>query len=385
MARMQTRTKLLFVVSNFWQAGAQRYFYELDKVINRKKFEVHILSLYPLNSSTKWKDYYYILHQKNGSKIHFYQNQWFQRIRTSLAYRTGHKNFRYNNQLNKFFDQYDVVNWVGEYTFNYLSTQIKEEIIDKSIIHIMTSKAQTHPINNYSEYDKEKFYNFVSFLPSEPAVKYELSDFKHYSHTHIPLFFEIKNTENRWQFKENKYLKKIGIFTRLDHLKPLDPFFYAFHILLDNLPNLELHIFGTGDPDESGATRFTKNLHIQNKVKFRGHVSDISQTANKEKLDLIWFQGMYGNPGGYAGYELCLTGIPQIYWEIVSDVEERLINECYPCFSNLNNFIKHSQLLLTDEVAAEAQSKIQFNTTKDEKDVRKWVSKLEELFMLKNN
>ena len=69
---MKDKVKLLFVVSEFWQAGTQRFTFELDRALNKSEFEVDILCLLPLNKSEHFTDYYYPKHLDLGSKIHFF-------------------------------------------------------------------------------------------------------------------------------------------------------------------------------------------------------------------------------------------------------------------------------------------------------------------------
>ena len=40
-----SKIKLLFVVYDFYQAGAQRFVYEIDKALDRNKFQIEILCL----------------------------------------------------------------------------------------------------------------------------------------------------------------------------------------------------------------------------------------------------------------------------------------------------------------------------------------------------
>ena len=56
---MQNRVKVLFVVSEFYQAGTERFTFELDRALNKDKFSVEILCILPLNASERFSDYYY--------------------------------------------------------------------------------------------------------------------------------------------------------------------------------------------------------------------------------------------------------------------------------------------------------------------------------------
>jgi hypothetical protein len=68
---MADKVKVLLIVTDFYQAGTERFTYELDRAIDKSKFEVQILSLLPLNNSPQWKDYYYEKHLELGTRIFF--------------------------------------------------------------------------------------------------------------------------------------------------------------------------------------------------------------------------------------------------------------------------------------------------------------------------
>ena len=57
------KTKVLFIVSEFYQSGTARFTYEIDCALNKELFETSILSLNPLNNSDQWQDYYNFLHK----------------------------------------------------------------------------------------------------------------------------------------------------------------------------------------------------------------------------------------------------------------------------------------------------------------------------------
>jgi glycosyltransferase involved in cell wall biosynthesis len=178
----------------------------------------------------------------------------------------------------------------------------------------------------------------------------------------------------------NSEVKKIGIFTRLNRYKPLDPFFYSFQLLLDKLPNCELHIFGNGDPEKEGMTRYLKNLGITDKVFFRGHQSDIVETVLNEEIDLSWFQG-YNNtkPAGYAGFDICTTGTPLVCWDFIEQPVDPF-NEVYPHYKNLNQFVAKSYEILISEQSADRLSNLQFIDISEKRDSYKYIHYLDSIF-----
>ena len=55
---MADKIKLLFFVTEFWQAGTQRFTFELDQAIDKEVFEISILSFRRLNTLPEKKDFF---------------------------------------------------------------------------------------------------------------------------------------------------------------------------------------------------------------------------------------------------------------------------------------------------------------------------------------
>ena len=66
------KIKVLFLVTEFWQAGGQRYTYEIDSALDKKKFESSFLSFRDLNTNPEWPDYYYKKHKTHLNLNKFY-------------------------------------------------------------------------------------------------------------------------------------------------------------------------------------------------------------------------------------------------------------------------------------------------------------------------
>jgi len=392
---MNKQLKILFVVADFWQAGAQRYAYEVDLALNKNKFEVHILSYRDLNSSKYYTDYYYEKHIKLGSKIHFVNiisPLPDKSIIEKVVYRFLPTRFRdklmlffvkkgdtRKKKLSAFLNEFDIISWAGEYTVAFLVDLLEDNIYDKSIIHIMNARFQG--VNMYDRYPKSMHYIFTSGFDDQKQLNYELSEIQDFEHFLFPLFLNINVKANLWKFAYKK--KKIGIFTRLDLMKPLDPFMYAFHLLQLKMPDIELHIFGSGDPLKSGIKKYTTHLGIEENVFFRGHVENISDTAVSEELDLVWYQGYKNRPGGYAGFDICLTGIPQIFWEFTYLATELDSDphSIYPIYKRLDFFVEKSYQILNNQEEASRLSSLQFNDTINERDMKKKIYILEDLYV----
>ena len=119
---MKDKVKVLFVVSEFWQAGTQRFTFELDRALDKKRFDVSILSILPLTTNEYFGDYYYDKHLALESTIYFLQDLDIL-IKPTLKQRIYRKFFgkslpNEHQSLIKFLESYDVISVMGEY--NYL-------------------------------------------------------------------------------------------------------------------------------------------------------------------------------------------------------------------------------------------------------------------------
>ena len=195
----------------------------------------------------------------------------------------------------------------------------------------------------------------------------------------------VSDEYKKWKFKEVTKVKKVGVFTRLHIDKPLDPFLYAYQVLLSEGVNVELHIFGIGNYKEAGYNRYINNLDLNGKVYFRGHQEDMKQTIIDEEIDLVWFQGFNNLPAGYAGLEACLTGVPQLFWDFFVG-ENSQINKLdgdviYPHYKDLLSFVEASKKVLCDCEVAESLSKKQFQDVFNNRDIFKNIETVEKIFL----
>lgn len=375
-----SKTKVLFVVGGLHRAGAERFAYEIDSALDKEKFELDILCLEKKADIPKsfGERYYEKKHEELGTKItyidRFINKDYLEKkhFLNRLKNRIFPKTIDYwSEELFSYLNSFDVIHWMGEYTY---IQSVPKSIHDKSLIHMMSSRFQNEHL--YDAFDHEQFHHFCTpFKDNE--IAFELHQFKKYDYLHIPLVLNIDNAKREWKYPTNK-VKKIGIFTRLNVYKPLDPFFYAFQILLDRIPDVELHIYGAGDPDKEGMNKYLDRLGLRDKVYFRGHQEDIVETAIQEELSLSWFQG-YNNdrPAGYAGIDICTTGVPLICW----DFHQKPINgfnETFPHYKNVNQFVEKTVEIMMNESSAEELSKKQFDDTVKTRNVDSYIPLLQQ-------
>ncbi len=380
---MESRTKILFIVSEFYQSGANRYTYEIDKSIDKNKIDLQILSWHPLNNSEIWDDHYYYKHQVLGTPI-FFENEINQltvpTIKERLAKKIFNKPLPLERQMfHDFLANYSIVVVIGEYLYPYVARFMNDVELNKTYISIHNSIFQHK--ENYDRYDKTKSYRFISSF-EDGMYQNELNEFEQYSHLFFPLSIKIENTV----FKTNYSLSepiKIGIFTRLSHTKPLDPFLYAFQLILEKYPTAEFHIYGSGDPEKEGVNRIVKQLNLEKSVIFRGHQEDLIASALADNLNLIWLHGYYGVPGGFAGFDICTTKIPQVFWDF-SVSSDQFSDERFPMFHQLSKFVAKSLEIIEDASKAKEMAEAQYKYIDDEKNIQKFIHILESLFEQKN-
>ncbi|MFC2175513.1 hypothetical protein ACFLR1_00910 [Bacteroidota bacterium] len=373
---MGDRIKILFVVSAFYQAGTERFTYEVDRALNKDKFSVDILSLLPLKASKRFDDHYYQKHIDLESKIYFlndidilHQPSLKERLLRKLQ---GKSFLHDHHHLRSFLSQYDTIAIMGIENYPNLARWMTPELKVKCLIHVHTSKHQKEDV--YALYDKHAPYHFISGF-NKKEIEWELSEFDNYKHTYFGLNFKLNVDFVKETYKTSNK-PRIGIFTRITSIKPLDPFIYAFQCVLNEIPGAELHFYGSGDPETEGIMRYVKQLQIQDNVFFRGHQENILETAVTEQLDLVWLHGYHGIPGGYAGFDICTTGIPQIFWNF-GDSDTEIRYDCFPVHHNIVGFAQQSVELLNNPNKAKLLAESQRDYVKENLDIDKFIEVLE--------
>ncbi|MFM7681121.1 MAG: hypothetical protein ACKO7P_00025 [Bacteroidota bacterium] len=376
---MGNKVKILFVVSEFYQAGTQRFTYELDRAINKAHFTVEILSLLPLNASNLFNDYYYQKHLELGSKIHFLNevNQLTTpTLKQKIEHRLVKKPFPDDRlQIKSFLDRFDCISIMGEYNFKEIYKYIKAENRHKLLIHVQNSKYQVK--DNYEFFPKNEVFHFVSGF-HDNQIAFELSEFSSYKHTYynLNLKFENKFVKSNYKTSINP---KIGIFTRLTPAKPLDPFIYSFQLVNEQLPNAEFHVFGSGDPIKEGMNRYVQQLELAKSIHFRGHQENILKTAIEEELDLVWLHGYHGLPGGWVGFDISTAKIPQLFWNFGNNTGK--FHSFFPMFNSVNEMAKKSISILLNPSEAKVLADEQFEYTNENYNISKNIHVMEKLYL----
>ncbi len=364
------KTQLLFFVTEFWQAGTQRFTYELHSAIDKDKYDITILSYHPLGFMPSREDYYYSKHLALGATVLFLDDILTIQKKSWLS---KNKNL---DLLNTFLDEYAAISFMGEYTYAGVQSKLSPKNKLKSIIHIMNSKYQFPAI--YDKYEKNEHYLFCSGF-NEKEIKSELSAFQNYKHFYFPLSIKFENDSPLWRVPKNSAKKRIAIFTRITNTKPLDPFLYAFHLLQNTEADTELHIYGNHDEYLDTVKQMLYYLNIQKPTFLKGHVTDIKKTVLEDDIHLVWFHSFYGSPGGFAGFDMASIGVPQLFWNF-TNTEEDDVSDVFPVYNHLTLFVQHSQKLLHNQEALESLSILQFNKVKETRDIVHYIPQIEAMY-----
>lgn len=371
------KNKYLLVVSDFYPGGCQRETYELDVVLHKKGIATEILCLNNLKAHDYFPDTYYSEHQALGTPIKFFKELIPDKSNESKNVLLRFFNDRKSIYLDDYFNSFKEVIFFGEYTYKRLQRSISNSYTKQIKMFVVCSRFQG---KTYREFNKENNYLFIDGFEDGPEVSYEYEGFRNYEHILLPLSLNPTTQYKKWCYND-QIVKKIGIFTRLSKAKPLDPFFYSFSILKELMPEIELHVFGSGTSEDAEYDRYIRHLDLKN-VFFRGHQENLKQTINDEKLDLVWFQGYNQRPAGYAGLDVALTGTPQLFWDFFEGENEHIndINSVYPHFKSITAFVKASHETLNSQQLSERISQDQFTYAFENRNMEKNWKVIEHIF-----
>jgi glycosyltransferase involved in cell wall biosynthesis len=365
--------RILFIMRDFVQAGAQRFQYEVIRALDKNRYDVDVLVPVALDNSGGMfpSEYYFPLVKKEVGRIYMMGdlspviatlvgalNRWKSHFkRTSLVqhlfdFILVRLNRELNMNLSSFLKRYDAVN-LPEYDFCLIKHTGIET--DRILTHVMTAKVQTYPDSQFKDYNPNARYTFLVDWDAD-YERNELSYFRNgYRIVRIPLVLRCSEYSPLPTAQFDGAIH-IGIFTRLSPLKPLEPFIYALHLLRGRGHNVVLHIFGAvgkNGVSQLEYQRLKRNAHIlqlKDNVVFEGHQEDMTRAAREKGLHVIWFQGFNGQLGGYAALEMMLTTVPHVFYDMEPyDLTREQELWPQPCFFDLERFVMFNERLIQDD------------------------------------
>lgn len=395
----KTRKKVLFVVYSFIQAGGERYTYEIAQALNKDRYDVHFLKIYPLLFNKDWDtEYYYKPLLDAGFPIFF----WEDILSNDKTYSTLQLTYKYFSKvlpsrvnaklyhlienrkqelMNSFFSNYAIVNWMGIGIYTLLGLRLPSGSYT-SYIHVLTTKFQ-YENDCYEKWDKNKHYHFVTPFSHKLLLK-EMEDFKSYDSTYFPMSLTLTPFTVDASTKPSS-IKTIAVFTRIDKMKPMEPYIYGLKLLREKGMDVQLFVYGAGNPQQTGLKRQISHLYLDDFVHFKGHTASIENTLKHDDLDLVWFQSGNNRPAGFAAFEIAMSGIPQVFWDFGNYEEDPEYNNIYPNFIHLNNFVNLTFDLLEAPASAFELGQKQQQFVLLNQDIKKNINIIEKLFDANTN
>lgn len=334
--------KILIVVTSLQEAGAEKYAYELAKSLDKKKFNVEVLTTNDVFHNTEFPHVYYRKLIDLGIKVNtflfkpkekIFINSFFSNlpIIKYLVYRYNRyiSNTRYKKKIKSLFLNHDIISLIDAPQY-YL---IKNYITSKNYldIHLMCHQLQfKNGLIIYKDFKGLEQFNFVYIddIQIIEAVNQGVQIGNLYK---LPLSLDINSfTLNNIQVSHNL---NIGVFTRISYNKPLDNIINAFYELIKINSDYKLFIFGyIQDKDYYVELLGEINkLGLSEKCFFMGHSSNMYKSCIENKISLVWVISIYDFIG-YAALELCIRNIPIVLSNLYSDNKLKVIDDkdCIP-------------------------------------------------------
>jgi glycosyltransferase involved in cell wall biosynthesis len=379
---------------DFVQAGAQRFQYELIRAIDKERYHVDVLVPIPLDRAEGMfpREFYYPLMQQSVNQIHTMGDvggTWhrclhligraktyiskrnpFQHLLDFMAVRVAAK---HQKRLSCFLNGYDAVG-VTEYDFCFVKDAISD--LDKVMSYVMTARSQTLPRSQFEDYDRERVYTFVAGW-DEVVQKNELSYFtKGHRLINVPLILDVSDYQHIEFHPSNEGVLRLGLFTRISPLKPVEPFLFALHLMVSKGLNVHLHHFGAvADRGISAIMKdmLLKTIHIlglEDRITFEGHAENIVEACADKGIGLVWQQGFMRHVGGYAGIELMLAGVPHAFFDFETLDRSWPQGELpEPYFHDVVAFADFSERVLTNSTFATQLGQMQREHIMADRDV----------------
>jgi glycosyltransferase involved in cell wall biosynthesis len=306
----ERRLRLLFVIGHLVQSGAERFTYEVVKAIDRKRFDVEVLTKMRVRPS----DYYHDKIEQLGVRIHHRLPILFNRIQrharpffllTRPVLEWMHRTWA-RIVMNGLLDRYDVINAVQIENYQTLQPLLRNN--DRVVIYIMGNNFQ-YTFDPFADCRRGRRYRFVINDPLQ-AQDYS-SACPEGESFFFPLALDLSDRPDLSAYARTDRVE-IGVFIRLSGDRPIHGIFEAFRELLQHR-EARLCVWGRGNPERYAAD--LKRLGIADRVSFEGHTADIAATIRERGLSMVWMT-CNGVSLGYASIEIASLGIPMLFWNL---------------------------------------------------------------------
>lgn len=371
--------RLLLVTDQFSQGGAERYLFELCGALNRRRFDVNILTRQGVDRT----QHYYSRITELGIPIHTRRPHVpeLRSIAPRLALSSGYRNLHHRvssalsrKRIGRFLDSFQLVACVQ--VENYLNLQHAFRPNQAVLIHAMSNQFQ-YSYDPYDMLPRERRHRFVTWNPTQAReIQAALPNAETF---HWPLSMNFRGFADLGGRREREGPARIGIFTRLSREKPLAPLFESFAQVLAHV-DATLHVYGGGNPELF--TDQVTSLGISDRVFFKGHRPNMIETARSDKLTMCWLMSL-GSLLGYASLELAACGMPMLFWNYGSEDTNSIRDEtdgAVMAFNSIQTFAAAASECLTDPAQlAEAGSRLR-EFVRDRHDITRNIAALEDHF-----
>ena len=376
------KIKILFVHSQLVQHGSERYLYELCKVLDKDRFEIHVLTRFFLIKD----NFYYSKLLDIGCQIHakllslrhlrypfkfFFNRYKFVRVILRFLHTLLIKIIYFN-----FFQKFDVIAVIGIETYcDALAPLLDNQ--KNVIIHHVNHQFQFER-NYFDECQQNKIIisddqqrNEILNSKMSDAICYFLP---------LPMAFD-KYTNIGLTKVFNKNFTRVAVFSRLYKDRPNEPLFRCFSEFRKFNPNAEMYFYGDGD--SSQYYDLLNDLGILDSVIFRGHSRSISDSIINDKIDILWLVSM-GKSISYSSIEISGFGMPMVFWNL-NDIDSLKIladtNGAINSFNNLKEFIDFNLKISGDDKELRMIGQNVRNYVMNYYDINKNIKKLEDYYL----
>lgn len=322
---MDNRRKICFVVDTLTNHGAERYLYEVLKVLDKTALRCTVYCLRALEPSQK---HYVQPILDLGVEIVEYREDLYpqvssppiKKILTSYAYRIKPKNhvsetvFRQKLAFLEGFDVVSIIKWE-------VYTQHRElfDALPEKNIHVLSGLAQ-YGENPYGELPRAKTRFVVMYAEQEAEILQGRPKGNLYTFRRIPLLIDTAPLANRYNPSADVFT--LAVFSRINMDQPTIFFLFVAHLLKKRGHRFRLCFYGKqSDPSFFAYYQNTcRQLDVEHEVLFMGHTFDIGGEIEKHGLG-IGLMNCLGHFIGYSSIEIRCQGLPVLFYNVAPELK----------------------------------------------------------------
>ena len=346
------KKRILFITNSLQKAGSEKYVYELVSHINKEMFDVEVLTTCGVLCEKDFPHYYYFKLIDKGIKIHTLLHsfhpvrlkgeRFIQKIPLlSTLYfviinqiNRLRRKIKYEKELRSLFLGFNAIILIDALYYYEIKNSLPKGIYFET--HLMCHQAQfKNDFRIYQAYEQNIPYNFV-YIDCYQIKEIECQGKAIGNTFYLPLsinFSGLSMNANNFEVSKHAPTINIGVFTRINRIKPIENILEAFEILFTLNKNVCLRIFGKVQDDVyyNELNELIQKKGMVNCVSFEGHTNDMLKSIKDSDITLIWVVSIFDFVG-YAAIEICLNNVPIVLCNIDNNMTSKLINDasCIP-------------------------------------------------------